>query len=127
MNERIKWIQHKGKRILFVDQSDIRDEAEALKLIDAVEKEILTLPKGHKALTIYYSKNSIVTSAISERSKQLVANINAQGIPTGPSAIVGSAGFQKAVVQMMQIFIKDLHLADTIEEAKDWLIAQKTE
>jgi len=127
MNERIKWIQHKGKRILFVDQSDIRDEAEALKLIDAVEKEILTLPKGHKALTLYYSKNSIVSSAISERSKRLVANINAQGITTGPSAIVGSAGCQKAVVQLMQIFIKDLHLADTIEEAKDWLIAQKTE
>lgn len=127
MNERIQWIQHKGKKILLVDQSNIRDEAQAIKLIEEVELEILKQPKGQKILTIFNSPNSIVTSAVSERSKKLVANINAQGIPTGPSVIVGSAGFQKAVVQMMQVFMKDLHLADTIEEAKDWLVAQKTE
>ncbi|MBN2149778.1 MAG: hypothetical protein JW726_20490 [Anaerolineales bacterium] len=127
MNERIQWITHKGKRILLVDQSNIRDEAQAIKLIDEVEVEILQQPKGQKVLTIFNSPNSLVTSAVTEHSKKMVANINAQGIPTGPSVIVGSAGFQKAVVQMLQFFMKDIHLADSIEEAKDWLVAQKIE
>jgi hypothetical protein len=127
MDERIQWIQHKGKRILYIDQSNIREEDKAIKLIDEVEEEILRQPKGHKILTLFYSPNSLATKAITDRSKQLVANINANGIPTGPSAIVGSAGFQKAVVQMLQFFLKDMHLADSVEEAKDWLAAQKTE
>lgn len=127
MSERIQWITHKGKRILFVDQSNIRDEGQAIKLIDEVEKEILAQPKGQKYLSLFNSHNSLVTTAVTERSKQMIANVNANGIPTGPSAIVGSSGFQKAVVQMLQFFMKDLHLAESIEEAKDWLAAQEIE
>lgn len=125
LNERIQWIEHKGKKILYVDQTNIREEDKAIQLVEEVEAEILKQPKGRKVLTLFNATNSLVTTAVTERSKQLVANINKSGIPSGPSAIVGSSGFQKAVVQMLQFFMKDLHLFDTVEEAKDWLVAQQ--
>jgi hypothetical protein len=125
MNERIQWIQHKGKRILFVDASNLHEEDKFLKLLEDAEAEIVVQPKGHAILTLFYSPNSLVTKAIADRSKQVFANAKAKGIPTGPTAWVGSSGFQKAVVSAMQYFIKEIHIAESIEAAKDWLAEQE--
>ncbi|OGO73303.1 MAG: hypothetical protein A2Z49_05495 [Chloroflexi bacterium RBG_19FT_COMBO_56_12] len=125
MNERIQWIQYKGKRILFVDASNLREEDKFLKLLEDAEAEIVVQPKGHAILTLFYSPNSLVTKAIADRSKQVFANAKTNGIPTGPTAWVGSSGFQKAVVSAMQYFIKEIHIAESIEAAKDWLADQE--
>lgn len=127
MNERIEWIQHKGKRMLFIDASKVQDENTFLKLFDDAEAEIVAQPKGHAILTLFYSPDSTVTKAISDRAKQVFANAKTKGIPTGPTAWVGSSGFQRAVVTAMQFFIKEIHIADNVEAAKDWLAAQDLE
>jgi hypothetical protein len=125
MNERIQWIAHKGKRILYIDQTDVREEGKVIQLIEEVEQEVLRQPKGHKIRIMFNSMNCMLTTNVTDRGKQLVATINKNGIPTGPTAIVGASGFQKAVVQMLQFFMKDLHMFDTVDEAKEWLVAQK--
>lgn len=126
MEDRIQWIQHKGKKILFVDASNIRDEDNFLRILVEAEAQILAQPKGHQYLTLFYSPNSLVSKVITDRAKQVFANAKAKGIPAGPTAWIGSSGFQRAVVSTMQYFIKEIHIADSIEEAKDWLAAQET-
>lgn len=124
MHERIQWIAHKGKRILYIDASDLRDEAQFMQLLIEAEAVIVTQPKGIPLRTLFYSPGSLVTKAIADRAKQVFANAKQKGIPTGPTAWIGSSGFQKAVVQAMQYFIKEIHIANSIEEGKDWLAAQ---
>ena len=54
MQERIQWIQHKGKKILFVDASNIRDEDNFLRILVEAEAQILAQPTGHQYLTLFY-------------------------------------------------------------------------
>ena len=127
MSERIQWIQHKGKRILYIDGSHIREEAEFLKLLEEAEATIIAQPKGRGLLTLFYSTDSLITKPTIDRAKQAFANAAEKGIPNGPTAWVGSSGFQRAAVTAMQFFIKVIHVADSIEEAKDWLAAQEND
>ena len=125
MTERIQWIQYKGKRILYIDGSNIREEAEFLELLEEAEATIIVQPKGRPLLTLFYSPGSLITKPIVDRAKQVFANAAERGIPNGPTAWVGSAGFQRAAVMAMQFIIKVIHVAESIEEAKDWLAAQE--
>ena len=127
MSNRIQWIQHKGKRILFGNWSGIREEAEYLRAIEELEAEILKQPKGHRVLTLLDQSGSIATPAITERSKRMIATAKEKGIPDSPTALVGNTGFQKAIIQAMQFFRRDIYIADSIEAGKDWLIEQADE
>ena len=40
--------------------------------------------------------------------------------------MVGMTGIQKAVVQALQFFRRDLHVADSLEEGLDWVVEQVT-
>jgi hypothetical protein len=124
MNERIRWIEHKGKRILYIDASNLRDEALFMQLLTDAESVILVQPKGIPLRTLFYSPDSTVTKALADRAKQVFNNAQKIGIPNGPTAWVGSSGFQRAVVQAMQYFFKVIHVADNIDEAKEWLASQ---
>ena len=124
MSERIQWIEYKGKRILFVDYSKLREEEPYLKAIEEMEAEVLKQPKGTIILTLIDFTGSIATTAITERSKKMTAAAKAAGIPDSPTVLVGIAGFKKSIVQAMQFFRPDIHLADSVEAAKDWLVKQ---
>jgi hypothetical protein len=123
-SERVKWIQYKGKRIMHADFSNFKDEAVYLKAIEEMEAEVLQQPKGKKILTLIDFTDSIATTVITERSKQMTTATRAAGIPDSPTALVGVSGYKKAIVQAMQFFRPDIHLSDSIEAAKDWLIEQ---
>ena len=125
MSDRIQWIQHKGKQILFIDAANLKVEDKFLQLLEDAEATIVAQPKGHAVLTLFYSPNSLLTKAISDRAKQIFPNAKTKGIPTGPTVWVGTSGFQKAVVQALQYFIKEIHISETIEDGKDWLAAQE--
>lgn len=124
MDDHIQWLEHKGKRILCIDTSNMREEGKFLELLEDLEVEVLNQPEGQKILLLFNSPNTLVTTKITERGKQITVNAKAKGIPSGPVAIIGSTGFQKAVISALQVFLKDIHMAESIEEAKDWLAAQ---
>ncbi len=124
MSNRFQWIEYKGHKILFVDWSGIRQEADYLKVIEELEAEILKLPKGQKILMLIDQTGSIASLAITDRSKRMMDTAKENGIPDSPTALVGNTGFSKAIVQALQFFRRDLHMADSIEDAKEWLIKQ---
>lgn len=125
MSERIYWIKYKGKKILFVDFSGIQDEETYLRAIEQLEAEYLKQPVGHSVPTLIDSTGSVVTPAVTARSRQMIATMRSHGVPSsGITAVVGVSGFQKAIVQAMRFVVPGLYPADTIEAAKDWLVEQ---
>jgi hypothetical protein len=124
MAKYIEWIVYKGHKILLAKFTGITDEKEYMTAFDEMEKEVVQLPKGSRPLTLINVSNSVLSSTITERGKKFVAAKQAAGIPESPTIIVGVSGFAKAIVQAMQFFRKELQMADTMEEAKEWLIKQ---
>lgn len=66
--------------------------------------------------------NTRVTKAVTERGKQLLEKSRAYGIPDSPAVLVGLSGAQKAIVTAIQLIRPDLHVAGSLEEAKDWVV-----
>jgi len=126
MEKRVYWIEHKGNRILYVDYAGLRDEAAYLQVVDEFESAILSQPVGRQVLTIVDVANSVLTPRITQRNKEVMARAKAKGIPDSPTALIGLTGLKMAVVQAMQFMRPDLHPTDNIEEAKDWLVQQRS-
>lgn len=124
MSKRTQWITHKGTRILFADFTNLRDEGEYIKAFDELENDLLSQPAGRMVPTLLDVSNSMLSTAITDRSKKMTQAAEAKGIPNSPSAIYGMTGFQKAVVQAMQFFRKDIYIASSLEAGKDWLVEQ---
>jgi hypothetical protein len=62
-----------------------------------------------------------MTTAVVNKAKEVTAATKAVGIVDKPSAAVGLTGLQKAVAQL---FARGTHWADTVGEAKEWLVKE---
>lgn len=127
MGKYIQLIEHKGCKILFANFAGIRDEAEYLRAFDEMEQAVIQQSKGHPVPVLTDVTNTVLTPAVNERSKKMTAAARAAGVPDSPTAMVGLAGFQKAVVQALQFFRRDIYIADDLESGKDWLVKQVTQ
>ncbi len=123
MGNRVQWIEHKGKRILFCDYSNIHDEEGFIRVIVETETEVLKQAPGTLILMLIDVTGSRVTSKVTERARGLAAAARKRGIPSSPTAIVGLSGpAQKAIFLAMQFLRPDLRTAESIAAAKDWLV-----
>jgi len=61
-----------------------------------------------------------MSKALVDKAKEAVAATKAIGIKDKPNAVVGLTGLQKAVAQLFAS--KEIHFADTVEQAKEWLV-----
>jgi hypothetical protein len=128
MGNRVQWIEHEGKRILFCDYSNIHDEEEFVRAIVETETEVLKQAPGTLILMLIDVTGSRITSAVTGRARELAAAARKREIPSSPTAIVGVSGpAQKAVVMAMQFMRPDLRTAESIAAAKDWLVSQEGE
>jgi hypothetical protein len=128
MGNRVKWIEHKGEKILFCDYSNIRDEEEFIQAIEETEPEVLKQAPGTLILMLIDATDSLVTSKVTGRARELAAAARGRGIPSSPTAIVGVSGpAKKAVIAAMQFLRPDLRGVDSVAEAKDWLVSRAGE
>ena len=120
MPGRVKFIEHKDKKILFIDFSNC-DEKQVLEVIEEArpvvkgqpEKSVLTLTDvtGTKY-------NSEVVQALKEYTKENKPYVKA-------GAVVGLNRIKKMVYNaVMEFSGRTLHAVDSIEKAKDWLAGQ---
>ena len=119
MSKHVQWVSHKGKKILFVDAAGLQ-EAEYLALLEEMRQEILKQPNG--ALVLVDATKTEMTSAVTKKAREVVAETKAKGIPDRPTAVVGLAGLQKATAQLLGRGTQ--HFSNTIEEAKEWLVKE---
>jgi hypothetical protein len=124
MSEYWQWIEHKGKRILFVRFAGLKDEKTYVQAIAEVEQEILKQPKGQLVPLVLDVTNTRVTKAVTNRGKQLMETAKANGIPDSPTALIGLSGTQKTIVMAIQVIRGDIHAVGSFEEAKEWVVSR---
>ncbi|MBN1978269.1 MAG: hypothetical protein JW918_12810 [Anaerolineae bacterium] len=123
MGNRVQWIEHKGKRILFCDYSHIGDEEEFVQAIVETEKEVLKQAPKTLILMLIDATGSRISPKVTSRARELASAARRRDIPSSPTAIVGlSSPAQRAVFTAMQFLRPDLHTAESVAVAKDWLV-----
>jgi len=118
LEERVKFIEHKGEKILFIDMSNLL-EKEMLEIIDYAKKIIRN-----------QQENSLLTLTDVTHSRYNVEVVNAmQEYTKGnkpyvkKAAILGVNPIKRIIFNKIMEFSKrDLVAFDTIEKAKDWLV-----
>jgi hypothetical protein len=118
MGEHMQWVTHKGKRILFVNCARL-GEAEILASFEEMKQELLKERTG--PMVLIDISDIDMTTALIGKAKELTAATKDAGIKDGPNAIVGLTGLQKAVAQL---FGRGVHFADSVGEAKEWLVRE---
>lgn len=120
--ERVRFIEHKGKRILFHDFSSIQDPRDALPAL-AQSKAIVGQQAPRSLLTLTNVRGSRFNRDLIEALKDLVVH-NGPFVKHG--VIVGLAGLQRVVyVTVTQLTGRRLPTFDTVEEGLDWLVSQE--
>lgn len=118
---RVRFIEHKGKRILFHDFSNIATVEEALAAVRE-SRAIVSQQPPASLLTLTDVSHSRFNKDVVDALKELVA-ANKPHVRAG--AIVGLSGLQRIVyVAVTQLTGRRLPTFGTQEEAKDWLVAQ---
>ena len=113
-----EWIQHKGKKILYVKYGGLKPQ-EMLELVIKATQMIVDA-KSNEVLTLTDVTDCFVNNEFTELSKQ-------QGkisLPlTKKAAIVGVTGVKNILLRGVNAFTPKPRIPfNTIAEAKDWLV-----
>ncbi|MBN1889288.1 MAG: hypothetical protein JW850_14940 [Thermoflexales bacterium] len=121
MEERIRFVDYKGKRILLEDFSSIRDEREFLALIKQAEGIVQSQPPKSVLVAVELT-GARFSSTISQASKEA----SARNTPyVKASAMVGVKGLMQVMLKAVSTFAhRELVSFDTREQAMEWLIRQ---
>jgi len=118
---RCRFIEHKGKRILFHDLANIMDPKEGFPVVE-LSKSIMVRQPRESVLTLTWVAGSRFNREIVDALRDLVKH-NKPYVKAG--AIVGLSGLQKVVyITVTQLSGRRLPTFATVEEAKDWLVSQ---
>jgi len=116
-------LDHKGKTIVCLDIAGLqsRDKLEFHKLVTKAKQNIRQRsPKSALVITNVTNTgfDAEISNLIKEYAKQNTPYIKA-------SAVVGLSGWAKVIlVAVKAVSGRDFHLANTMEEAKEWLVEQ---
>ncbi|HEY3452950.1 MAG TPA: hypothetical protein VGK67_41795 [Myxococcales bacterium] len=114
---RVNFIDHKGRKILVIDLSNLKAE-QAVTESQEAQRIIATQPLN-SLLTLTNISNSEFTSNVTGAMKKYTAH-NKPYVKA--AAIVGADGLRKALVYVVAAFSgRDLRPFDKMEDAKDWL------
>lgn len=118
---RVRFIEHKGKQILFHDFSNIRNPRDGLPVV-ALSKAIMVKQPKASVLTMTYVANSRFDKQIVDALTDLMKH-NKPYVKAG--TLVGMSGLQKVIyVTATQLTGRRLPTFHSLGEAKDWLAAQ---
>ncbi|MBI9049816.1 MAG: hypothetical protein JEZ00_10375 [Anaerolineaceae bacterium] len=119
--QRIYATEHKGKRILIQDFSNVKSTAEFMELLDETEKMLTSEPKD-SVLSIFDATNMRYSSESLSRLKGVVQRSDPHMKAT---SIIGIKGMMVVALKSASRLVdRQYYLAKTHEEAMDWLIEQ---
>ena len=111
------FIDHKGKRIFFIDFSDCNAE-EILSRIESSRSIIQSQPEA-SVLTLTYVRNARFDRRVSQSLKEYTRD-NKPFVRA--AAIVGLSGLMEIILHAVVMFTRrKFSIFEDIEEAKDWL------
>jgi hypothetical protein len=116
--ERVKFIRHQEKEILFLDFSNSKTE-EVLKIIEDAKRVISAKPEN-SLLTLTDVTNARFNEEVGEGMKQFTAH-NKPYVKA--AAVVGITGLKRIIFGAVMAFSKrNLQSFDDVEQAKHWLV-----
>jgi len=120
MKKRTLFIKHKGRELIFLDYSNIKNKEEYKKAIQETDKIIFSHKiEPNNSLTLIDVTNSIMCVEVISESSKLYAKIGSKNLLV---AIVGVSSELQRV--MINAFSDNFYLANSMEQAKNWLVEQ---
>lgn len=117
--ERSKFIQYKGRELYVLDCSNCKPE-EIVDIIDECARQVRSRPE-QSVRTLTIAGGGKFDNNVLQKLKELTQG-NAPYVEK--AALVGITGLYKVVVNTIKMFSKrEFHLFDTVDEAKDFLVA----
>jgi hypothetical protein len=124
--ERVRWEEHKGKKILILDYSGLKagNPEEKRQILDVIAKAWeITEKKEGKILFLSYVANSSADNEIMAKLKEFASFANGSG-KVDKECVVGISPIQKIFINTINMFSKaKLVVFNGMEEAKEWLTA----
>ncbi|PLX86154.1 MAG: hypothetical protein C0617_01995 [Desulfuromonas sp.] len=115
--ERARFIDHKGKRIFFLDFSLCTIE-DAFSVIEEARDQIRSQPE-QSVLTLTNAGGGRFDSAVLQKLKEFTKD-NTPYVKT--AAVVGVTGLQSIAFSAIRMFTRrNFHTFDDLEKAKDFL------
>jgi hypothetical protein len=125
--ERVNWITHKGKQILYIDYTGLKTPKDTdiiLKTIEAAKKIVENSQEN--LLFLSNATDASTNIEVMNELKQFAAYCKQKDI-VKKECIIGIAGLKKVLLNAVNTFAKSsLKTFETLEEAKDWLISEES-
>jgi hypothetical protein len=120
--DRVRFITHKGKKVLLVDYSNVTEESQLVEMIEQREFLVDSEPKN-SVLMIINVTGAKFSKEVLTRAKEA----NVYDLPyVRRSALVGVEYRQKAAVDAVAMFAKrQWENFATLAEALDWIVADE--
>ena len=120
--DRVRFIEHKGKRIILLDFAGITDLDKGLAAVAEATRFIGTQPVGGNTMTLTDVTDTRYDRKIVEAFKEMTAR-NKPIVRT--AAIVSNSPLHRAAISMIALFSRrKLEVFNTRPEALDWLAVQ---
>jgi hypothetical protein len=119
---RTRLIEHRGRRIMLLDYSDVMDTEQAMRVI-AESKQLIAQQPPASVLTLTYVRGARYSAPVIDAMKDLVAH-NRPYVKA--AAVVGMNTLHRIIYRAVTAF-SSRHIAvfDDLEAAKDWLVEQR--
>ena len=120
--DRVRFIEHKGKRIVLLDFAGITDPTIGLAAVAEATKFIGTQPPGGDTRTL----TDVTDTRYDRRIVEAFKEMTARNRPIVRSAaIVSNSSLHRAAISMIALFSRrKLEVFDSRAQALDWLATQ---
>jgi hypothetical protein len=120
--ERTRFIEHKGHRLVLLDLSGIRDEAELLGEVNRARDFFARQPADGTLLTLTHTTGAVYSREVVDALRELTRS-NREHVRAG--AVVTDAQLHRMVISTLALVVKrNLKAFEDLEAAKEWLITQ---
>jgi len=120
MSERVKEIKYKEKTIIFLNYANLK-EAEYVKVLDETMVMVDKYEDLSNRLVLIDVSDSPMTAKVLGKSSRIYSKISGS-----ESLKVAFVGVDKVKKIIARAFSEKFYFADTIEEAKEWLVKHKS-
>jgi hypothetical protein len=118
MPGKFKWIEFKGKEILFNDRSNLSPE-DIIKNVNEA-KELITKSGKRKILYLVDNSNNNVIPKVKDHIKKVGKELDPYLLK---SAVIGTTPAQKVLINILNNITKmSVKVFDNLENAKEWLV-----
>ncbi len=119
---RTDFIEHKGRKIVFMNFAGVHNTGEALMVIEEARAFVASQPRRRDLLVLTDVTGSIQDSRVVDGLKALAAHDTPWVLA---SAVVGLSPLKRIVFKLIVLFSgRKLATFNTDEEAKEWLALQ---